>query len=252
MSIRVPLVQPPPQSIQATALPREPTTKIVAIHQPNFFPWLGYFDKIRRADVFVFLDDVQYTKQSWINRVRLNIQGEARWITCPVRRNTMAGSIRFAEIDDTKDWRTRLQKTLEANYGRATHFASTMELLGPLIEARDTSLGEFNMRAVKTITDTLGIETELRRQSEISVSGASNELLVSLVTACGGDAYLIGGGADGYHDQQAFDAAGLRVIPQAYTPSTYGPPDRYIPGLSVIDYLMHEGFKRTLASGMPE
>src|SRR4029078_5615477 len=90
---------------------------LVAIHQPNFFPWLGYFDKIRQSDIFIFLDAVDYRPPgegrmgSWVNRVRLAIDGEARWVTCPVRRLAMGTPILAAQIDDNQPWRGKILHT---------------------------------------------------------------------------------------------------------------------------------------------
>lgn len=217
------------------------STGIVAIHQPNFFPWLGYFDKIARSDVFVFLDGVSYPKNSWVNRVRLNIQREARWITCPVRRATMQGPIANVVIDDGNHWRQKLLKTLNANYRRAVHFDQAMLLLEPLIRSAEPQLANFNIAAIVKISAALGIETKFVRQTELAHTGTSNDLIVSLVKAVGGTCYLLGGGADGYHDEATFGAAGLHVCPQSFEHQPYGSPDRFLPGLSIIDYLMHDG-----------
>src|SRR4029079_18719876 len=105
---------------------------LVAIHQPNFFPWLGYFDKIRQSDIFIFLDAVDYPRAgsggmgSWVNRARIAIQGEARWVTCPVKRTQMGAPIFTVEIEDTQPWRVKLLKTLATNYARARRFADAM------------------------------------------------------------------------------------------------------------------------------
>lgn len=220
--------------------------RIVAIHQPNFFPWLGYFDKINQSDIFIFLDDVDYPRSgsgsmgSWLNRVRLNIQGKEHWVGCPVKRLPLGTSISLAQIDDQQPWRVKLLRTLQTNYRSARHFERTMELLSPLIEAREDNLARFNMLAVKTIASFLGLSTEFILQSQLPSSGESTERLISLVKAAGGNTYLSGGGAGGYQVDDLFSANGLKLLEQGFKPTPYGPPEKFIPGLSVIDYLMHD------------
>jgi WbqC-like protein family len=218
---------------------------LAAIHQPNFFPWLGYFDKIRRADIFIILDSVDYPRSgssgmgSWCNRVRIKVQGEARWITCPIRRLALGEPILAAEIDDTQPWRSRLLKTLEANYRRALNYPKAMTVLEPLIRGPETNLAAFNIAAITKIAAKLGLSTHLVRQSTLPHAGRATALLISLVKAVGSDAYLVGGGAAGYQKDEEFAAAGVKLVYQDFTPSPYGDPARFIPGLSVIDYLMH-------------
>lgn len=220
---------------------------IVAIHQPNFFPWLGYFDKIKRADAFVFLDAVDYPRSgsggmgSWCNRVRLNVQGEARWVTCPVQRMPLGTSIIATTIDDTQPWRSKLLKTLETNYRKAPGYRDAMALLEPLISAPHASLATFNILSITAIAERLGLTTRFLRQSELPHAGQATELLASLVKAADGDAYLAGGGAAGYQRDAVFSECGLRLVSQNFVPRPYGDPARFIAGLSVIDYLMHDG-----------
>lgn len=224
---------------------------LVAIHQPNFFPWLGYFDKIRRADVFVLLDAVDYPRSgsggmgSWSNRVRIAIQGEARWATCPVRRLPLGAPINAAEIDDGRPWRRKMIATLQASYGKAPHFGEAMALLQPLIEQHETNLAAFNIAAIKAIAEHLGLATRFQRQSELPHAGKATELLISLVKAVGGDAYLAGGGAGGYQQDELFQEHGIRLVSQGFVPLPYGPDEAFIPGLSVIDYLMWDGWPAT-------
>jgi hypothetical protein len=229
---------------------------VVAIHQPNFFPWLGYFDKIRRADAFVFLDGVSYPRSgsngmgSWVNRVRLNIQGEARWMTCPLKRLALGQPILAAEIDDRQPWRRNLIRTLSANYRKAPRFDEAMALLRPLIDLPEANLAAFNIAAIAAIAAHLGVSARFVRQSESPHEGSATALLISLVKAAGGDAYLAGGGATGYQEDELFAERGVRLVAQNFTPTPYGDPSRWLPGLSVIDYLMHDG--RGLNEAFPE
>lgn len=221
-------------------------SRVCAIHQPNFFPWLGYFDKIRRADVFVFLDDVAYPKSghsmsSLTNRVRIEVQGVAQWIGCPLQRQAGVQPIREVCIDGGQPWRRKMLRTIEQNYRKHPGFDWAISVVEPLVSYPCGSLAEFNIHAVERIASALGLQVTFARQSALNVEGKATELLVSLTRAAGCDAYLCGGGAAGYQDDALFASSGLGLIYQNFTESPYGPLDRFIPGLSVIDYLMKTG-----------
>jgi hypothetical protein len=220
---------------------------LCAIHQPNFFPWLGYFDKIRRADVFVFLDDVDYPRAgsasmgSWLNRVKIAIQGEARWIGCPVKRMPLGSPINHAVIDDTQPWRAKLLKSLEANYRRSKNYLSTASLVRELLETEIVTLADFNIGCITRISRHLGINTKFVRQSDVAASGNSTDLLIEIVRLVGADAYLAGGGSQGYQKDDLFATRGVELVYQNFDQKPYLPSERFIPGLSIIDYLMHDG-----------
>ena len=225
---------------------------LVAIHQPNFFPWLGYFDKIRRVDTFVFLDVVDFPRTgagNWVNRVGLNVQGAARWITCPISRPGLGVAIREVVIDDSQPWRTKLLKTLDANYRKSPRFGQAMAVIEPIVMSPERHIAAFNMSAIRSIAKELGLSTRFLLQSDLESAGKATELLVSLVQAAGGDSYLAGGGAAGYQEDEVFGEAGLQLIYQNFVPKPYGDPARFLPGLSVIDYLMHDG--RPLEQAFP-
>jgi hypothetical protein len=230
---------------------------LVAIHQPNFFPWLGYFDKIRRADVFIFLDEVDYPRSgsggmgSWLNRVRVRVQDQPRWLTVPVRRMPLGSPVSAARIDESQPWRRRVLGTLEANYRRAPHYEAALSLIRPLVDSAEPSLAQFNMQAIGVMATHLGLRARFLRQSELGTSelghppsdepSRGTRLLIELVKAVGGKAYLAGGGAAGYQQDDLFAQAGVELVPQNYQPTPYAAADTFLPGLSVIDYLMHDG-----------
>ena len=225
---------------------------IVAIHQPNFFPWLGFFQKIARADVFVLLDHVQLTRKggSWTNRVKLLISGVPQWITAPVLRPSNATqSILEARFDERAPWREKLLKTLDANYRRAPHFRETMQLLEPLVLDRASGAADYNIAAIERIRFALGIgEARLVRSSNLFPSADANRLLVELCRRVGGTSYLCGGGSSEYQDDAEFARAGIAVTYQQFQHPTYpqvGACGDFVPGLSVIDALMNCGLHET-------
>jgi hypothetical protein len=217
----------------------------VAIHQPNYLPWLGYFDKIARADVFVLLDSVQFPKKggTWINRVRILVNGRATWLTVPVVRSYHGTrTIREMRIGDDGHWRKKAIKTLRFAYRGAPFFEAVQPVLEPLIRNPTNDLAAYNEHSIRRLCELLGLQTPLLRASELPGRGEATDLLVSLVDAVGGDAYLAGGGAEGYQEDEKFAAAGIDLRPQRFTSPTYpqGGMD-HVAGLSVVDALMHIG-----------
>jgi hypothetical protein len=227
--------------------------KLVAIHQPNFFPWLGYFNKIAAADVFLVMDNVQFSKTggTWLNRVRLLVGGEPRWATMPVVRSYHGTRlVREMKIDNAGPWRAKLLKTVEASYRRAPHFAEVFPLVERLVRNPTDDLTSYNLSAITALVEALGLDSsKLRLGSALGAEGAATDLLVSMVEAAGGAAYLCGGGAGGYQEDEKFAARGLKLVYQDFAHPTYPQANagEFVPGLSVIDALMNCGFERTRA-----
>jgi len=222
--------------------------RVVAIHQPNFFPWLGYFDKLVRADVFVVLDHVQYPKSegNWSNRVKLAVNGRADWFTMPVVR-AYEGFRRIDEmqIDNAAPWRRKLLQLLRTNYGKAPAFDTVFPVVEPWIERQADRLSDYNLHAIASICERLGLRSShIVRSSSLDVHGTKTDLLVSIVKAVGGTRYLSGDGSARYQDDAVFMAAGIDVAYQRFVHPIY--PQRrmpeFVPGLSVLDVLFHCGF----------
>ena len=222
--------------------------KTVAIHQPNFFPWLGYFAKIASSDVFIFFDDVQFPKTGgvWSNRVKLMISGEARWVTAAIDRN-YHGTRTILEMNFLSDisWREKSLKSIESNYSRHPFYNETMDTVAPLLLNPDANIAEYNIQAITAIVHRLGLDTDkLKRSSTLSHEGSSNELLCSLTQLVGGDTYICGGGAEGYQDEAVFNKCGVTLSHQSFVHPVY--PQRghkdFVAGLSIIDAVMNLGW----------
>lgn len=228
------------------------TAKIVACHQPNFLPWLGYFAKLRRADVFFLLDDVQFTtgtRDNWTTRVRVLTHQAPLWLAVPVLRTGHAGqSIRDVAIDrNDSRWRRKVLATLAQSYARAPFFGRYFARLEELLSQEWERLCPLNVELIRWLAGLLGLETEVRLSSECPVGGASNERLIALTRAVGGSVYLSGDGADDYQVAGAFAAAGLELRKVGFRHPVYAqrPGAEFVPGLSALDALFRLGADET-------
>lgn len=220
-----------------------PSEKICAIHQPNFFPWLGYFDKIRQADVFILMDDVAYPKSgsgmgSWCNRVKLSVNNNPQWVGCPLQRYSGIKKIKEVTIQEQDPWRQKLLKTIEYNYKKSKHYPNVMEFIESLISFKCDNLSDFNCKVITKVTEFLGLNVQFQRQSELNVEGQGTQLLINLTKAVNCDTYLCGGGAGGYQQDELFELQGINLRYQNFDHPTYGDLTTFIPGLSILDYLL--------------
>lgn len=224
---------------------------IVAIHQPNFFPWLGFFDKIARSSVFVLLDNVQFPKTggTWINRVQWLVGGKGVWVTAPiVRAYHGVRPIREMLLNNTTSWRDKLVKTLEVNYRRAPSYKAVAPMLIPLINNPTDNLAEYNIAAIRAISTGVGLDaSKFVFGSMLRAEGTATDLLINIVNAVGGTAYLAGGGAAAYQEDQKFATSDLELVYQGFVHPVYPQfnSTEFIPGLSIIDALMNCGFEGT-------
>lgn len=216
-------------------------SKLCAIHQPNFFPWSGYFDKIKKSDVFVFLDNVQFQKTggTWTNRVQLNARGHAKWFTCPVLRKS--GFQKVSEIECYEiDWKNRFLRVLYDYYRDYPNYTKAIRVINEILQRTYTSkLSDFNMEAIQYLSDYFRLECLFVKQSELKIEGHATALLVDLVKSVGCEKYLCGNGSSGYQEDELFIKNEIELIYQKYTETPWE-DSRYIPGLSIIDTLMRQ------------
>ena len=130
---------------------------IVAIHQPQFFPWLGYFDKMRRADVFCHLDNVQYKKNEWQNRNRIKTASGMQWLTVPVKYH-FPQKINEVKINNAVNWKHKHLQSLITNYRRAPFFDEYVDFFNEMYSNNWESLAELNMAFIEQFRSLLGLE----------------------------------------------------------------------------------------------
>ncbi len=209
---------------------------IVTIHQPNFAPWTGFFDKMRQAEVFVLLDTVPFSKGSYQNRVQ--IQG-GQWLTVPVLTKGRTGQLTSAvEVNEVRPWRAEHLKTVQAVYGRAPYAADVLGLLEETYAAGHTLLADLCCDLLGRITGYLGWEVPLVRASALAARGSSSALLAEIVAETGGDTYLSGPSGRDYLDESLFADRGIEVTYHSFTPVPYDQGGReFEPRLSILDQI---------------
>lgn len=217
---------------------------IVAIHQPNYAPWLGYFRKIACADIFVFLDDAQFSKGSYTNRVQIARSDAARWLTQPVQQG-LGQPIREVGFADEK-WPRKHLDALLGSYRDAPYFRATWDAIVAIYGALPVdNLSSANRALVEALASKLGLGCSFCLASDYpSADIRADERLISLIQAVAPRAtYLSGRGGASYQDPEKFRAAGVPLRYLSFDHPTYPQVrDTFLPGLSILDAVFHLGW----------
>jgi hypothetical protein len=218
----------------------------IAITQPTYLPWLGYFDLIDQVDTFVLLDNVQFEKQSWQNRNRIKTPAGLQWLSVPVvLRKRLGQKISEVEISDPGFWFKHM-RAVEVNYGRAPFFETYFpQLLGIVRESQPRKLLlELNVRLLNWLMGVLGVRTTVITASSTGEQGKRTELLANVCGRLGARQYISPLGSAVYLLQElcVLTERGVDVLFQNYDHPEYTqrfPP--FIPYASVLDLIFNEG-----------
>lgn len=227
-------------------------SRIVAIHQPDFFPWQGFFSKIKKADVWVNLDHVinRTNEQSWFRRVNMDIFGRCSYISISVEKDP---SRTFVPINEMRINQTivntdaKIYKSIRESYGKTPFFDEFFPLVNEYFSSSVVLLAERNRRFIETVIALLGIEVEIVKSSDLQPKGKSTEMLVDLIRKLNGSVYLSGDGATGYQHESLYAENNIELRFNNFTPCPYPQKNakQFIPGLSVLDSLFNVGAEET-------
>jgi hypothetical protein len=215
---------------------------IIAVHQPQYLPWCGYFDKIDRADQFVLLDNVQFKKNEWQNRNKIKTAQGWQWLTVPVRYN-YPERINEVKINGTVRWQHKHRQAILSNYRKAPYFQYVASFLEDVFAHSWELISDLNIHVVRGLTELLGIGTPLHVASELDrFSEDPDERLIAITRHFGADTYLAGGGGKAYMDLEKYKAKGIAVIYQDYKHPFYNQLfGEFEPYMSVIDLIFNHG-----------
>jgi hypothetical protein len=218
----------------------------VVILQPSYIPWRGYFDQIRRADLFIFYDDVQYDKHGWRNRNQIKTSQGKQWLTIPVHSKgvTKGIPINQIKIDWSKPWAKNHLKALTFAYAKAPHFRSYLPWLESMYTRRDEFLADFTVDTTIELARKLGIShTQFMRSSELDdMDSQKTDRLVQILTRVDASHYITGPSAREYIEPHKFDTAGIALEYMEYNYPEYSqlyPP--YDPYVSILDLMFMTG-----------
>ena len=217
----------------------------VTIHQPNYFPYPGFFHKLTLADIFVVLDDVQY-QYDHTNRNKI-ITRDGNWtrIIIPTKREHKFSPINQVEIDNKLNWREANREKIFESYTDAPFFNLYRNYLDDLYKQKWDMLFEINFETIKKVLEWLGIKITLVRSSELNISDTATERLVKICKATGADAYVSGLGGKQYLNEKLFSDNKISLEYQNYATVTYPQhlSNKFVPNLSILDLLMNVGPK---------
>ncbi len=213
----------------------------VFVHQPEYIPWLGFFDKLARCDVYVVYDDAQYQHGGFHNRNRIRTQRGWEWLTVPIMHGhpqTLKDVKIHGEV-----WRAKQLNMIKMHYRKAPFFRDYYPVIEEALLFKHELLIGLNLHLIRSIAGVLGIDVRMIRSSEFPYGGAEkNEKLVSMCKFMGADVYLSGSGGRGYIKEDLFMASGVSVQWHSYEHPSYRQVfGGFEPNLSVIDLLFNEG-----------
>lgn len=216
----------------------------IAIMQPTYLPWMGYFALIDQVDTFVILDDVEYNHRSWQQRNRVKTNNGITWLTVPVITSGKSGQlIKSAEINQNEKWEKSHFKTIKFNYASADYFDDIISPLKSVYNEDWEMLLELNETLISLLSEKLGLHANFVRSSDLNADGSKAYRLVNICNEVGANEYLSPLGSKGYIEaDNPFPKAGIDLLYQNFEHPTYSQlHGEFVSHMSAVDLLFNEG-----------
>ncbi len=217
--------------------------KVITIHQPAYLPWLGYFHKIILSDVFLFLDTVQFEKNSFTNRNKILTKNGPIWLTVPVGIKNHTGKILCdMEISSDDKWKNKHLRSIELNYSQSPYFNIFFPDIKRHILSAKFSFCDFIYAMTEYFLKVLKINTQILRSSSLPIGGVKQELIKNLCSYIQADIYISGALGKNYLDVASFRKKGIKVVFQNYNHPRYQQVyTGFQEGMCILDLLFNVG-----------
>jgi len=214
---------------------------ILTAHQPAYLPWLGYFDKIIRSDIYVFLDSVQYEVRSFINRNKIKSSSGGFWLTVPVKaRGHREIALKDIEIDNEQNWKQKHLHSIYLNYKKAPRFAKCYAKLEVIYQKDFQYLADLCLEHLIFWLKELGVEKTIVRSSQLPINSKKSNLILDLCNYFNAKHYISGTLGKNYLKEEEFQRAGVFLEYQNYQhpvyPQLWG---EFLPYMSIVDFWMN-------------
>jgi WbqC-like protein family len=224
--------------------------KTVVITQPTYLPWLGYFEQVATADVFIFLDNVQFVTRSWHSRNRLKgTNSQPLWLTVPVMTHSQKTSLLDIKISPNQpQWRKKHLTNIQTFLGSAPYFHTFYPYVKQWLETEYEYLVDLNIAGIKMLSNLLDLSPQFIRASALNPEGKSTRLLLNICQKVGAEHYYTSIGSKEYLEEEKYllTEAGIELSYQTWEHPTYPQQgEGFVSHLSVLDALMNLGQKTT-------
>lgn len=222
---------------------------ILSVHQPQYIPWLGYFDKIAKSDCFVLLDTVQYKPREFQNRNKIRTKDGWIWLSVPVvSKGKGRQRIGDLEIDNSFPWQHKHKGSLETWYGKTRFFDEIFPFFENVYNRNWEKLVDLNLHIIEYILKQLDIRTPIYFESALDIKNTKTDRIIEICQNLKADTYLSGIGGKEYLEEEKFSQAGLKLMYQDFHHPVYQQQFMkdsadFISNLSTIDLLFNEGPK---------
>jgi hypothetical protein len=217
----------------------------IAIMQPTYLPWAGYFNLLSQVDAFVFLDDVQFSRQSWQQRNRIVVNGQPLVLSVPVLTSDRGPqSIREVRVDENKNWRKKHLRTLQQAYAKHPFGEQAVGVVEAVITVGSDLLADINIGLITGFCRALELTASLHRSSELAIAGARSERLLKICRLFEADTYLSPCGSKEYLEEDGvFADNDVALRYQEFTPHPYPQRgvDEFISHMSIVDLVANAG-----------
>lgn len=224
----------------------------VAMMQPSFLPWQGFFELIYQSERFIFLDDFQFSVQSYHQRNRLFInRRKIDWYTVPIQKSSSFKlPLNKVSIMETIPWRVKMWKRIQQNYSKAIYYREIAPLIENWLLSHTQSLAENNVKFIMIVCHILNLHREFRLSSQLTTENQRSAKVLELLRWCeAGQYYCARGSFDYMLEDGVFPVDDIKILFQDFKPAAYqqvGSPDTFVPYLSVLDALMNIGPSQTM------